>query len=1608
MRRFYLVATMLVLLGALVLGTACNQNPFFGVGTGADLEDPELVIESPINGDFKGDSFNVTGYIEDDVQVHSLSVKLKGDSQTWTPTLVDSDEGTNRKTFTFPVVGTELDADGEGDKTLEFTATDKAGNETFQKLYITYDSGTPKVIITEPPLDTLAFYDTLDENDFDNLSYFTNGNFQVKGQIDDNFPVKSVTVNLQEVVTESPLVFGNTVSVTLDADDGTTDAVGARITGYASKWTVDYDVAAMIGAGSINDNKKFLVSVTTQDMAENDGDNSATQSMNYLLIKQDTDRPRMVISSPNDGDSLLPGSLASGYVFDDDGIETIYFLAATPADITNSDTSGAIDFTLSQPATWKNIVGSNYIYEEKDLSADTPQIASFTYNLPSASGDYDIYVAGRGVTDYYSFPSSTQIDDAKIYISLSTGESPYVTFGASPSPLTPQRDVITFTFNAFSNDSGKNVTSIEYEISDGSDTVTDTLTAPGDFAPGETPTVTVDFDSEQPGFYSGTSGPITVKVRCERDNTDWSIWTSGTYQIDNQPPTLNIWYPVPGETINSDYTIQGEQVGATRLYIWKGTNDSVATPADDADLASMDADSDWIKIDSPSTTWSYVLDSTDITATADGFHPLHIVAVDTLNNIQINTINIAVDQDTDKPKGVIQTPEYNEAVVDRDLMQKYGGSLIISGTANDDDGVKKVEVKLDFTNDAWVNDDVWLEASGTAYWGLSVEDLPLTADPEYIHVQLRVTDLFDRVEIADDSYFVRSDEIPEAVFLWPLTSDPEGDTYADPELGTIPASDPFGTSLSNVKDDIYWDGDNSNNDFLGTGYGWNSDLDESTLFIDDEDSGADTTRENYMRFIFKIKDNSNVNRVQFSTNNGVNYTTLLEDTNDDDTTFETIASGVSIKRVSSGGAYHVDGSGYYTVYYDYDLSALGDSSRVIQLKIRDDNAGTPYESISKLNVSIDNSEASQLMNAWGSNNPSNKRDIEKSYPYLGGSATDPSGGTGVRSVEVYFWNNVGTIDSPDYTATGGWTASVDSGNYDVDVESDSTFSISATGYPAGLSYIWEIENLYDEYLARYAGEPNDGQKLVVVKSTDNAGNEGYSAYELILAEYPPTIDDINIWWQGMIEAESPADPETGTYYVSGDLNQRILVSDTGTGADLNRIYMDIEDSGSSNVLSETLNVSGTSDEWNSGDTPSSTVDTTSLADEAHTLTIKVQDVDGGSETWDIDLVVDNTAPILTVTTPATNEEVAGEFLITGGVVETNLGAAPITIEILDGSSGVLTSWDIGVDGSNNFSQVWNTSQTPGYASVRITATDLAGNTDSDTVPVQVDASPPYISTKDMSHDTSDSYDFNFTTFNTTYFGTQIDTSQGVKFVSLTDIDLKLGITDADTAIDSNDVYLYSVDSGFNLTQESVDSSTWGSTSAGVEELNTWNAVTATAGEYMIKATTHQSTKQISNSFVFVYDDTDPAVWINDIEVDYSLNGLSGNVDTDMGAEDDVSGTIWIEGKAVDNRLLDRIQIQISGYNGGAFFDIATRGSTGIWSLNGNAQLYEAESSAGRGVGEGSSPSETLVQGENSVYWKFRWDTADIATVAANDVVINVRVRDAAGNETTSGIGATAD
>ncbi|MCK4795848.1 MAG: hypothetical protein KAT05_00630, partial [Spirochaetes bacterium] len=1128
-------------------------------------------------------------------------------------------------------------------------------------------------------------------------------------------------------------------------------------------------------------------------------------------------------------------------------------------------------------------------------------------------------------------------DLANVTYTQQTSDSPEIQI-TGPDPASTYKDTITVDIHTVGGGS-YDVIEIKYQITSTKpvDSGVITLSAPADFTAGNVVDTTFDFDSNT--YVTDTIHDIKIEVWCTNDNSSDSLHMTTYLRADNYDPLITIDSPTSGTINGTQQQIQGtcsDWSTVKALYISYfqsltntdaennyGTEALLEAACSGTVTPQVDK---WFKIESPSSSWSHDYDTTVVSSNQINPFYFHVVVVDTVGNINFAHRQYNLDQDTDRPNVSITQPSYAGSITtpwnDVNLMDKFGSSFLITGTANDDDGVDVVKVDIHLMNYTGSGHsiastvDASQDVTGTINWSHTLSDLTTCASDQYYMITPYVKDINLRQETGSPSFFIVSNETPKVEILWPSTVDPDGDKRFYTVEGKQLITDVLGTVISNVMDDIYWDNNNKNNhmyldDSPKFFFGWDndasnddgdnngfpdvnndgstaystycSDFDEISLNIFNNDN-PDGDRTDYFRIIFRSKDGNadgNITKVQLSYDGGSNW----------ETAFYNNGNPISPTDTDYPNKYAMEsdhGDGYSWFYVNLDTTSLS-TSEIIKVKVTDDNNPTPYFSIATVQVTSDNNAPTGSFTDWGTQG--NKTIISSSSPYIAGTAVDID--SGIRYAKLYIWDNEGAIDAPTYygdpgngSGSGSLTASIDTRTYKVDVpdiedidtgagDIDADYMLKADMYT---SVNWRIQDIYSEI------NPSDGVKLVCLQVIDNAGNTYYDFEELYFSEYPPAIDSADMWWNTMIEADkipTPGDTTSDRIWISEKLHVKGSVSDDAGDPDpgINRVRILIKsDDGS--VTHSTWSTEADGDQEITGGTGAgagpfnweltpeqdTSADVTGL-DGNYLMIIEVQDKAGVIYTQNQYVYIDNTLPLLTVDAPTEAAEVTGSYNINGtasdaGGFENNC----LLLEIYNGVALTDTTWDLSPSGGN-WSQWWDTSSPATFTKLKVTLTDKAKNETVIERNISRDPNPPDFKagTYQITDEDGTTDLLTFSTFTDLYS----EISGNSVYIVKQDLTFDTIIEDDDDITDSG-IYLSGIEQdGGATTSEPYQSLNPSSDTAPSEVggLSSYTYTGLSSGEYTYRVWIEQQSGAVEVNLTkkLIIDDQKPHIWIEDMQ-----------------------------------------------------------------------------------------------------------------------------------------------
>ncbi|MBN1648626.1 MAG: hypothetical protein JW874_11395 [Spirochaetales bacterium] len=1094
-----------------------------GLGQKVDIEAPLLEVSDPENGEYVSGTVTISGTYSEDTGVDSIGLSFDGGTN-----FLDAEIDTADSTWSYEL-NTTLYSDGELNIIIKITDTDAKSTES--QLLVRIDNTPPMVLVKNP-----LYYAT---------SVF-NGDISLKGEATDTFGIASVEVNFFDSA-GAKISIGNATSaaaidrlndlaaqtkpqkskagrkgiekggsVSMNSHNGSMPAVPGVISGDVITALFGDLGSRAIADGTnswsflfpsktyITTTGEYSFEITARDYANNVStviyhyndvlDRNSSQSVTIedlyrisrgllpsasgvvitqedlaeialtelpLTINQALDTPEFIISNPDPlatpEENVLPGNArAIGMVTDDDGVDpdTIE-ICVDPADTGNPSAAGN---------TWVSVddtSGSGLsVRFEHDLSALT-------------DGSHQIWITAD---DIYGNTGYSSVVD----FSIDRG-APTITV-TSPA----QGDYINddppgyFTIIGTASD-GDSVASVEVSLDNG-------VSYDGaDLAANKTDwtyDVTVTADAI-----------LKIKVRAT-DSTGKESYFNLLVITDITAPAVSFVSPLSTTTVNGEVIFKGtandsnqlDDVTGVRLIIEK--NGEVLTP---------DGIYNWTytmnTVAYAGLTWAYDM--------GGGVWRLNLRAevYDVAGNLgQTSGYYILIDNDLDKPSVNIVSPSEGKIL---------GGSVLITGTAFDDDMVHHVEMQMDIngdglmgtdvgaiaqdlwngtsatldgdTNDKFEDETQWYTVSGTTSWTEQINVYGELYDSGNLTIRVRAVDTKDSG----------------------TTPDTAGN-YAELHI-TLDDTIPRVENLSHVS------GDYVKGTFTLTG---------------------------------DILDDEFVNYIGISYNGGTNYTIIKDTDGSYNSTYLT---------KNGDDDYHLD--------MDIDTTAYIATSGILyfRIKVIDD---ANYQSISYLNLNVDNEAPS---GAWDPalDAEEMENDDVTGLTLVQGTMEDPGAVGGYGKVEVYFidgtavYNPKGGADGThsNVTFSNGSFPYPDSAAYIINIDDLDEFGDDDNGNGTGDG------DGYDENIQLLSGTYTWSAEFDSLSNYPNNIPDG--ELEIHYVVYDTSLNATHYQIAGFFKNDRP---EITTLTVGTDLDFSGAVN-TGTAEDWeysttfdvrNLVYVDID------------------------------------------------------------------------------------------------------------------------------------------------------------------------------------------------------------------------------------------------------------------------------------------------------------------------------------------------------------------------------------------------------------------------------------------------------------------
>lgn len=786
-------------------------------------------------------------------------------------------------------------------------------------------------------------------------------------------------------------------------------------------------------------------------------------------------------------------------------------------------------------------------------------------------------------------------------------------------------------------------------------------------------------------------GNISIAVRA-LDNSELADYKFLTLIIDNLPPDdIVITTPENNAKVNGVLTIAGT------------TSDALAVEKVEIKIGSDD-----YVLASGTTAWSYTFDTTTY---AENIYPVIVKATDISGNSSTSSINIDIDQSSDLPTVVIINPEDN---------QKISGFVSIVGTANDDDGVQKVEIQIDA--------EAYELASGTNTWSMLWDTTTVT---EGIHtITLKVTDIYD-TEGTELTITVDVDQTIPSINI----TFPEVGSYVEGTIDiTGTASDNIGiekVEVSNDETSVY---------SLATGTtDWSYSLDTTTLM-----DGAHTL---YARVIdttglmgvtsqaITVDNTDPIISISYPPDGELlSGVITVQGTADD-------VVGVQKVEVKFGPVSYQEAEGTTTWSYDFNTASLANGFYTVIARVTDFAGNTNTSSI---DIIIDqNFPTVDSIQADGVDLNDNDN-IKGNSVSLTGTVSDIDGLPDIAGVKIQ-------IDANPYqdcsfnVLTGDWDYTLDTTAYTNDTH---IVNIKVTDSVGGYSVLTRNVVFDNENPVVSISNPSDNADIAAVVLITGTASDNSDIQSLVIqidnggAGAPYELDEditaniLNGYWSYAWDTDAlpfnlspPSHPVklTVTDLAGNSSTTTINLNKTANAPSINitshsngayvKSSITVEGTTSATAGVNTVEVSIDAGAYQTAtdtsvpldwSTWSYDIDTTSLSEGLHTIRAQVIDTNLVYCMAEINVTVDNIAPTINITYPTNanigENAVYGIIDVTGTASDTNLDL--IQIDVDGGGYNDAT-------GTDSYSYSWDTATVTGVAKngviVTAKAIDKAGN-----------------------------------------------------------------------------------------------------------------------------------------------------------------------------------------------------------------------------------------------------------------------------------------------------------
>ena len=539
----------------------------------------------------------------------------------------------------------------DGDYSYQIRATDYSGGVTTRDRQFIVDATAPSITFEQPP----------------ELKTVNGTHVDIKGTADDNRSIAALYISIDQEGTDPA------------ADVTTWDTVDSGI--YS--WSHSMDSTAYNNTDTAVNYVISLAAVDTAGNATGYLDNQRT-----VVVDQSSDRP---VISFNDIDKdetsaannvLVGANTLSGIIEDDDSIDPALFSGNS---IEISLDGGAWEAVSHPPSASGKLVAWRHDISSYGEGAHTVRIRARDSLSVGTAGD-------SSISAEYSADFNWAIEDSSdqggIPFILNVGP-PTVTVD-NPAPYSFHNSAVTIDGSAVD---ANGVSNVDISFNNGTDWTALSITAGTSVS--WSYTLPVNSDGSDDDSYS-------YLVRGTDDYGSTSL-ANGQFTVDTAGPVMSINTPGTDETVNGTISLSGtstESNGINQVFVGLDGNG-------DGDVADPE-DMNWTAA-LGTYAWSYSLDTT---ALGDGSYDLYVRGLDRAGNYSAadGTRGFSVDQSSDKPVIYLSTLTVGGSATANLLP----GSLQMSGTVTDDDGVdaSSIQIRVDEDQDGDLTDETWNYISG--------------------------------------------------------------------------------------------------------------------------------------------------------------------------------------------------------------------------------------------------------------------------------------------------------------------------------------------------------------------------------------------------------------------------------------------------------------------------------------------------------------------------------------------------------------------------------------------------------------------------------------------------------------------------------------------------------------------------------------------------------------------------------------------------------------------------------------------------------------------------------------------------------------------------------